>query len=175
MMLAFVILADYQFENLGTIASDIYLLTVVLYLIVFAKGFVEIVIGFQKKSQELNEIENQQKLDQKEYLIIKSNRQNINLEIKKIVLIESLADYVQIHTGDNKYITKERISSLEKNLPERFIRIHRSFIVNAEKVKSFNKESVTISEQELTFGRKFKADAFSYLSSLSIAENTNSH
>lgn len=175
MVLAFVILADYQFENLGAIAGDIYLLTVILYLIVFANGFIEILIGFQRKSNELSKIEEQKVRDQKEFLQVRANRKNVNIEVSKIVLIESLADYVQLHTEEEVLMTKQKISAFEKNLPSKFIRIHRSFIVNAEKVVSFNKESAQILERELTFGRKYKEEAINHLNALATADNTTHH
>ena len=175
MVLAFVILADYQFENLGAIAGDIYLLTVILYLIVFANGFIEILIGFQRKSNELSKIEEQKVRDQKEFLQVRANRKNLNIEVGKIVLIESLADYVQLHTEEEILITKQKISALEKNLPSKFIRIHRSFIVNAEKVISFNKETVQLSDRELTLGRKYKEEAINYLNTLATADSTTRH
>lgn len=172
MVLAFVILADYQFENLGAIAGDIYLLAVILYLIVFSNGFIEIIIGFQRKTQLLKQIEDENTRDQKDFIHIRSNRKNLNLEIDTLVLIESLADYVQIHTKGAVYITKQKISSLESNLPNRFIRIHRSYIVNTDKIIAFNKESVQLEHKELTFGRKYKEQALNFLNAMATADST---
>ena len=165
MVLAFVILADFNIENLGSIASNIYLLAIILYLFVFANGFIEIFTGFQRKASQLNQLEEQRELEQKEFLMIRSNRKNLNIEIDRITMVESLADYVQVHTLEEKYITRQRISELEKALPERFIRIHRSFLINSDKVSSFSKESVFVGKEELNYGRKYKMAALEYLSS----------
>lgn len=59
--------------------------------------------------------------------------------------------------------SKEKISHLEKELPESFIRIHRSFIVNREKVSSFNREEVILGEIELPISRSYRAKAVSAL------------
>lgn len=163
MVLAFVILADFNIENLGSIASNIYLLAIILYLFVFANGFVEIFSGFQRKALALKTMEEERQREQTSYLTIRSNRRNLNLEVDHILLVESLADYVQVHTSDDRFITKQRISELERNLPERFIRIHRSYLVNADKVQSFNREYVVIGDLELNFGRKYKSSALYYL------------
>ena len=172
MVLAFVILADYRFENLGAIASDIYLLTIIMYLIVFANGFIEILIGFQKKSLQLNRIEEEKKLNSKEFIEIRANRKVHQIELDKLVMVESLADYVQIHTETDIHITKQTISSLEKKLPTRFIRIHRSFIVNSDKIESFGRESIKVNKLDLTFGRKYKEKALEFLSARATGGNT---
>ena len=169
MVLAFVILADFNIENLGSIASNIYLLAIILYLFVFANGFVEIFNGFQRKALALNAMEEERQREQKSYLMIRSNRKNLNLEVDHILLVESLADYVQVHTSEDKFITKQRISELERNLPERFIRIHRSYLVNADRVQSFNRESVVIGGLELNYGRKYKSSALDYLEALATS------
>ena len=175
MVLAFVILADYQFENLGAIAGDIYLLTVILYLIVFANGFIEILISFQQKSLQLDQAEEEKQLEQKEVIQIRSNRKLQNIELDKLVLIESLGDYVQLHTTEEVHITKQKISSLEKNLPARFMRIHRSFIVNCDKIDSFSKEAVHVAGKDWTFGRKYKEQALAYLNGHLTVGNTTPH
>ena len=169
MVLSFVILADFNIENLGDIASNIYLLAVILYLIVFVNGFIEILQGFQKKSVQLLEFAAKQERNQKEYIMIRSNRKNLNIEIDKLAVIESLADYVKIHSDTETYVTKQRISELAKILPERFVRIHRSFIINADKIDSFNREHVLVGGQEYSFGRKYKEEASDFLNTRATA------
>jgi DNA-binding LytR/AlgR family response regulator len=46
------------------------------------------------------------------------------------LFIESLAAYVRIHSMQNNIESKEKISHLANRLPEIFLRIHRSFIIN---------------------------------------------
>lgn len=156
MVLAFVILADYQFENLGKIAGDIYLLTIILYLVVFAYGFLEVINSLKNRNRELAVIEQKRELEKQNHLLIRVNRKHVKLKLQEIQYIESLGDYVQVVTQHETCITKERISALEKTLPACFLRIHRSFIVNQAYITSFNKEKVTVVERELTIGRKYK-------------------
>ena len=165
MVLAFVILADYRIENLGTIASDIYLLTVILYLIVFANGFIEIMVQFQEKSKRLAETVKQKELEKQQYLSVKVDRKNVQIPMDEITYIESLSDYIRIHSGTASYVTKQRISKLEEGLPEKFVRIHRSFIVNSKKIETFTKEEIKVGEKILPVGRKYKEVAMDFLSS----------
>jgi two-component system, LytTR family, response regulator LytT len=155
-VMAFVILADYQIENLGSLAGDIYLLTIILYLIVFGYGLILILKSWKEKDQRLTELEQKNKLNERRILTVRVNRKNAPIELDKITYIESLSDYIQIHTVNESFITKEKISSISEKLPDWFIRIHRSFIVNKHQITSYNKEIVFVAEKELPIGRKYK-------------------
>ena len=163
MVLAFVILADYQFDKLGAIAGDIYLMTVILYLIVLAYGFIEIIIGLKHKNQLLSQLEERREREKETTLVLKVDRKNVKVRLDDILYIESLSDYLRVMVEGETFITRERISTLEKTLPDNFVRIHRSFIINQKKISSFSKETVNISGQDFTIGRKYKSEALQKL------------
>lgn len=156
MVLAFVILADYQISNLGKIAGDIYLLTVILYLVVLVEGLILSIRKLREKANEIAEIQNKLEVETQTDLSIRSNRKQVLLPLESILFIESLGDYVQVHTPLNAHVTKEKISSLSDRLPNSFIRTHRSFIVNKDQVSQFNKEEVRIGDKAIPIGRKYK-------------------
>ena len=60
--------------------------------------------------------------------------------------------------------SKEKISHMEKYLPEGFIRIHRSFIVNRSKISTFSREYVMVGGKELPISRSFKKEVLESLS-----------
>ena len=92
-----------------------------------------------------------------DFIYVKENKKIVRLELKDVLFIESLKDYVVIHTADKKIITKISLSSLEKKLPaERFLRIHRSYIAAVDKIDAFTPSSVEIGKKELTIGRSYK-------------------
>ena len=98
------------------------------------------------------------------YLIVRSNRQTRKISYSTINYIESMSDYVIIRTTDNqKIITRERISRIEEKLPPQFIRIHRSFIVNLEKVVSFTRDQVSVPGIKLPISRTYKKSRDSFL------------
>ncbi len=83
----------------------------------------------------------------------------------EILYIESLDDYVKVHLKDIILITRENISTLEEKLPyPPFVRIHRSFIINSNWVKTISNEGVELNGKELPFGRAFKKSALNHLS-----------
>lgn len=155
---AFVILADYQFENLGKIAGDIYLLAIILYLVVFSNGFISVFRSLKQKEQRLSQLEEKERKNKMEFLTLKVDRRSVQVRLSDIIYIESLSDYVQVHTISATHITKEKISTMEQSLPPYFIRIHRSFIVNRNHIKSYNRESVELEGSWLTIGRKYKQE-----------------
>jgi len=90
-------------------------------------------------------------------ITIRAERKNILLHYDDILWIMSMKDYVQIFTNDKKYITQLSIGELEKQLPEeRFLRIHRSYIVNISKITAFTNLDVEIGKMELPIGRNYR-------------------
>jgi DNA-binding LytR/AlgR family response regulator len=92
-----------------------------------------------------------------DYIYVKENKRAVKILFKEILYIESLKDYVIIHTETKNIISKIPISDLEEQLPTgRFLRIHRSFIVSVSKIDAFTSYSVDIGKKELTIGRTYK-------------------
>lgn len=97
-------------------------------------------------------------------LFIRSDRKTVKVPTGEIVFIESLDDYVKVHCRDKTWVTREKISAMEKGLPVDFLRIHRSYIVNTKFVTEFSGESVFLDKVELPFGRAYKKSAIVQLS-----------
>ncbi|RPH68719.1 LytTR family transcriptional regulator, partial [bacterium] len=69
--------------------------------------------------------------------MIKSKDQISMISVDEIDWIESAGDYVYVHSKTHKHIVRETLTSLEERMdPAKFIRIHRSSIVNLEKIKT---------------------------------------
>ncbi|HUS36586.1 MAG TPA: LytTR family DNA-binding domain-containing protein [Verrucomicrobiae bacterium] len=71
-------------------------------------------------------------------LAVKSNGRVLFLRLEEIDWIEAVGDYVNLHVGQESHLLRARMSEMEKKLGEgRFFRIHRSSIVNLDRVKEF--------------------------------------
>ncbi len=156
MILAFAILADYQVENLGKIAGDIYLMTVILYLVVLIDGLILTIQKLREKAVEIEKIQSKLETEHQTVLSIRSNRKQVLVPLNQILFVESLGDYIKVHTISDTHMTKEKISSLNDRLPNSFVRTHRSFIVNKEQVSRYNKEAVILGDHPIPIGRKYK-------------------
>ncbi|HNX43743.1 MAG TPA: LytTR family DNA-binding domain-containing protein [Bacteroidales bacterium] len=84
-------------------------------------------------------------------IFVKSDYKMVQIELSKILYIEGLKDYVKIYREDTEkpVLTLMSMKSLEENLPENiFMRVHRSFIVNLEKI-------TTIERNRIVFGKTY--------------------
>ncbi len=94
---------------------------------------------------------------EKAFIFVKRNKTMIKVMLDDICYIESLKDYVRINTGADKMFVKYRISKIEEELPEdKFIRIHKSYIVSVNRIESLSPTSVGIAGDKLPIGRSYK-------------------
>lgn len=86
-----------------------------------------------------------------------SERRKATLPVADILYVESNDSEVLLHAADGSvYRTKTRISQWEQLLDDRFVRIHRAFLVNAERVTDATPAQVTIGERTLDVSRKYR-------------------
>lgn len=97
-------------------------------------------------------------------LVIKSSGRVFFLRVDEIDWVEASANYVRLHVGRDSHLLRETMNALEARLdPSRFIRIHRSTIVNVDRVKElqplFHGEYVVILRDgtELNSSRGYRA------------------
>ncbi len=71
-------------------------------------------------------------------LAVKCNGRVVFLKVAEVDWIEAEGNYVGLHSGKENYLLRGRLSELEKKLsPDQFFRIHRSTIVNLDRVREF--------------------------------------
>lgn len=94
---------------------------------------------------------------EKAYMYFKVNKQVKKVFLKDIVYVESIKDYVKIVTTDKSLITYQRLSYMEEKLPEnKFLRIHKSYIVAIDRISGYNNDLINIEGHELPLGRSYK-------------------
>jgi DNA-binding LytR/AlgR family response regulator len=99
----------------------------------------------------------------KERILIKANYQLVPVNLDEILFIKALSDYVIIKTTTGKYITLSTMKDMVDSLPDNvFVRSHRSFIVNLDKVSAVKGSTIEIRDSEMRFsvpiGRAYKKD-----------------
>jgi len=91
------------------------------------------------------------------FMDVRENKKIIRIYIKDIKFIEGLNEYVGINTIERRIVSKCSLSKIEAKLPaERFIRIHKSFIVPINRIQAFTSTTVEIDKRELPIGRSYK-------------------
>jgi uncharacterized integral membrane protein len=166
LIFAVIILSNFEFHQVPANSRNPLLLSVVLYLVVFSGSFILMVKQLLNSRLELEALKSENQKMEIPYIEVLSNRKSVRINLEEILYIESLADYIKVHTTQGKEITsKEKISAIEEKLPGYFVRIHRSFIVNQNKISGFNNFEIKIGEMVLPIGRSFKQQALARLKS----------
>jgi len=95
---------------------------------------------------------------QKDYIVLKADKKNYKIKFADIIFIESLDNYIKVHTSDFSIICYDSLTAIEKELSSELIRIHRSYIVNLSKIDIFTSSYVEIGDRKFTIGRNYKDD-----------------
>lgn len=90
-------------------------------------------------------------------ILVKDGKKTYRVSLEEINYIESLGEYMKIHTDKQTVITLGSLYNFTGNLPaDRFCRIHNSYTINLDKVHSFNTFSVEIENCNLPVSRKYR-------------------
>ncbi|ALM50396.1 transcriptional regulator [Flavobacterium psychrophilum] len=97
--------------------------------------------------------------DDGEFIFIKSNLKNFKIFISKIKWVEAFGDYIKINTEDETHLVLSTMKSFENELPgDKFLRVHKSFIINIDKVERFNSKFAEIGNTKIPLSRNKKED-----------------
>ena len=94
-----------------------------------------------------------------ESIFVKSEYKLLQIELRKILYIEGLKDYVKIFVEDEPrpVLSLMSIKSLEDMLPsDRFVRVHRSFIVQPEKIKVIERNRIVFGKEYIPISDNYK-------------------
>jgi DNA-binding LytR/AlgR family response regulator len=92
----------------------------------------------------------------RDHIFIRKDRKQIKLQLANIQYIESLKDYIKIVTDHDTHTIKHRLTAFLELLDDRFVQIHRSFLVNLDRVTAYTKQDVEIGAKELPIGELYK-------------------
>ncbi|GAB3690623.1 LytTR family DNA-binding domain-containing protein [Spirosoma flavus] len=98
------------------------------------------------------------------FLYFRAERKMVKVFLRDILYIESLKDYVRIHTIKGSIITKYAITALEAMLPSpSFLRVHRSFLVSLDKIDSFTADQIAIGGHLIPIGKLYRQQTLKLL------------
>ncbi|GAB5528084.1 MAG: hypothetical protein Roseis2KO_59560 [Roseivirga sp.] len=90
-------------------------------------------------------------------LMLKEGKVIHRLDIRDILYVQGMKEYVSWHTADKRLVTLHSLSSLEALLGEKgFLRTHKSFIVNTRRVELIKYDSVEIPGKKIPIGRSYR-------------------
>lgn len=107
---------------------------------------------------------NRKEETEKVHFFIQVDKKKVKISAEEITFVESRRDYVRIVTEQDEIEARHKISDLEQKLrPAGIIRIHRSFLVSLEKIKSWSAREVEVAGATLPIGRTYKREVMDLL------------
>lgn len=146
-------------------ALDGFELNAVDYLlkpITFARFFkaIEKFLELQQNNSVVTSTDSVYKTD---HVFVRKDRKQVKVFFDDILYIESVKDYIKIVTNDNNHLIKQSLKSFEELLDHRFLQLHRSYIVNFEKVTAYTKQDMEIGRIEIPIGDSYKKSIQDFL------------
>lgn len=104
--------------------------------------------------------------DGADYIFLKSEYLQLKVDLSEIVYIEGLKDYAKVYltTGPHPLLSFISLKKLEETLPpDRFMRIHRSYIIALDKIDQIERSQVIIRDQRITVGEQYREAFHAFL------------
>lgn len=101
-----------------------------------------------------------------DYLFVNSEYNLVKINIRDIVYIEGLKDYIKIFIINisRPIITRMSLKSIEEKLPgDKFIRVHKSFIVSVDKIVSIRKGKISINNVQVPISEHYKENLYRFI------------
>ncbi|MEL6976801.1 MAG: LytTR family DNA-binding domain-containing protein [Bacteroidota bacterium] len=124
-------------------------------------------ISFARFFKSLEKFESQQaptvnkeipKEKEEDFIFIRIDRKQVKIHFEDILYVESLKDYVKIYTADKRHVAKYGITTFHELLDSRFLRTHRSYLVNRDKITAYTALDIEIGEIEIPIGEHYKKE-----------------
>jgi len=100
-----------------------------------------------------------------DFIFVKSEYENIKIEVKDIRYIQGLKDYIKIYTRNSQkaILTLSSFKEILEKLPNQFLRVHRSFIVNISCITALQKTKLVIDNIRIPIGETYKVEVLKRL------------
>ncbi len=148
----------FEFDSPGLFDINMIMRSVILInsTVVFVSAIKIALLWYdeQDKNQKLLKAIESEKDDSVE---IKAEKRTFRVKSHDILFIEALGNYVKVVLKDQTIISYVSLKHLLDTLPTNFVRVHKSFIINKDHIKSYNYEDVQVEEHFIPIGRSFKS------------------
>jgi len=120
-------------------------------------------VSFERFSKAIDKIVTTQNMERSnqhaggDHIFIKSNGKFFRVNYEDIRYVESMKDYLKIHTDDHTFITHQTMNDIEKILPSKqFLRVHKSYMIAISCIKSIYGNSIETKKTIIPIGVSYK-------------------
>ncbi len=104
-----------------------------------------------------NASHNSPRTNEAPYITLHADHKIYKVKLADILYIEGLKEYVSYYTREKRIIVLQSLKSIEETLPaDRFIRVHRSYIVPIDRIRTLDGNQVQIGDKLIPVGRSYK-------------------
>ncbi len=97
-------------------------------------------------------------------IILKADKRLHVVKFNDILFIKSLGDYIKVYTSNNTLITYSKLSNILEKLPIKdFIQVHKSYIINTNKISFIEGNQIIIEENKIPIGKTHKKNLINHL------------
>lgn len=124
----------------------------------FLKSVNKVQTALQPKSIDLFQA------TESDFLFVKDGRELVKLKLNQILYVKGQKDYVMFMLDDKKVMSLMNMKDLEEELKgKQFVRIHQSFIINAQHIESISNDRVKVGEEFLPISQSYKLSFRSFI------------
>jgi DNA-binding LytR/AlgR family response regulator len=99
--------------------------------------------------------------NESDFILVKADKKVYKINLDDIFYAEATGDYVKVNTREGQYLTNTTLKKLMEELPSNgFIRVHKSFIISASKIKFFEGNYVKVGQTDIPIGAAYREDIF---------------
>jgi DNA-binding LytR/AlgR family response regulator len=119
--------------------------------------FERFLVAVNKVKRSDREKEVRKEKEAKDYLFVNVQKKKVKVSFSEILYVESQREYVKVVTAKADLVTKMSTHEIEGLLPsDKFMRVHRSFIIAVDKVDSYTSDTVEVNGVSIPIGRGYK-------------------
>jgi len=115
-------------------------------------------IAYDRFLTAINKVLNYQNTTKQteDFIVLKENKALHKLYFKEIQFIEAFGDYVKVHTEEKTITTHSTFSKFIESLPNYFLRTHKSFSINLNKMNHLSGNQITVDTHTIPIGQTYK-------------------
>lgn len=112
------------------------------------------------RAQEYHQMKSQSGQSTPQHILIRADYSLLKVSLAEILYVEGLDDYVQIWIkGKPRIVARMTMKQISEKLPsDRFIRVHKSFVISLEHIEQVRSKTITISAREIPIGKSYESD-----------------
>ena len=114
--------------------------------------------AIEKAKETFDSNKQEVKIEAQEFVFVKDNGILKKLNVEDILYLEAMGDYVKVHTAQKFHVLHSTLKSIEEKLPaNKFLRIHRSYIVALQKIDFIQDGMITIGKATIPVAETYKS------------------